>query len=315
MPASTATAPGKIILFGEHAVVYDRPAIAVPVFKVSARAVVTPGIGAPPGQINILAQDIGIEAEINDLLQADPIRKVIEILLAELQIDRPPAFNLQISSTIPIAAGMGSGAAVSVAIIRVISGFLGYTLADEVVSKLAYEVERLHHGTPSGIDNSVVTYGKPIFFVRQQPIEQLQVGEELNFVIADTGIASPTAIAVRDLKQAWLAEQRTYDKLFDEIADIVNQARKTIAIGNGKELGRLLDKNHEILSYLGVSSPELNNLCVVAREAGALGAKLSGAGRGGNMIAIVDSTNVEEISHALTASGAKRTIITSINAD
>ena len=109
--------------------------------------------------------------------------------------------------------------------------------------------------------------------------------------------------------------KNTYERIFDEIESIVKQARKLISKGNGRELGKLLDENHEVLNRLGVSSTKLNNLCDVARRAGALGAKLSGAGRGGNVIAIVDSTNVEEVSLALRTSGAVRTLITSIDAD
>jgi mevalonate kinase len=90
----------------------------------------------------------------------------VALVIRALEIQRLPACKIRITSTIPVAAGLGSGAAVAVALIRALGGFLGHPLQDEQVSDLAYEIERIHHGTPSGIDNSVVTYAKPIFLLR-----------------------------------------------------------------------------------------------------------------------------------------------------
>ena len=109
MPAISATAPGKIILFGEHAVVYGRPAIAVPVQQVRARVVVTARPRGQPGEVRVLAPDIGLDARLADLSENQPLAKVIRSVLSALGISFPPACTVRVTSTIPVAAGMGSG--------------------------------------------------------------------------------------------------------------------------------------------------------------------------------------------------------------
>jgi mevalonate kinase len=312
MPAFTATAPGKIILFGEHAVVYDRPAIAVPVMQVRARAVVMPDPRAPAGRIRLQAPDIDLEADFADLPAHHPLVCALKGVFSELGIQQPPACTLRVTSTIPIAAGMGSGAAVSVAVIRALAAFLGHALPAERVSALAYEVEKLHHGTPSGIDNTVVTYGAPVIYQRGRPIEFLQVGAAFMLMIADTGIASPTSVAVGDVRRAWEKQPAYYEALFDQIAGIVRTAREVIENGDPRDLGPLMDDNQDCLARMDVSSPELDRLVAAARRVGALGAKLSGAGRGGNLIALVTPQTAEQVAAALQARGAVRTILVGV---
>jgi mevalonate kinase len=312
MPAFTATAPGKIILFGEHAVVYGRPAIAMPVSQVRARAVVSADPLAPSGKVRVLAPDIGLEADLVDLPDSQPLRRALDLTLAELGLSRSPACTVRVSSTIPPAAGLGSGAAVSVAVIRAFAAFLGRQLPDERVSAVAFEVEKLHHGTPSGVDNTVVTYARPVYFVRGQPIETLQVPAVLHFVIGDTGVSSPTAIAVGDVRKAWQADPSQYERLFEAVGELVQQARAAIETGRSQRLGALMDENQSLLAEMGVSSPELERLSAAARAAGALGAKLSGGGRGGNMIALVAAEQSQPVADALRSAGATRTIETEV---
>ncbi|MBN1148999.1 MAG: hypothetical protein JXA78_17205, partial [Anaerolineales bacterium] len=142
MPAIYATAPGKVILFGEHAVVYGRPAIAAPLNQLKARAAVSADPRAAPGTLRIQAPDVNLDALLDELPADHPLARAVSCVLAELGIQRPPACKLRITSSIPLAAGLGSGAAVSVAIIRALSAFLGRPLPAERVSALAYEVEK-----------------------------------------------------------------------------------------------------------------------------------------------------------------------------
>ena len=313
MPAFLAKAPGKIILFGEHAVVYGRPAIAVPVKQVQVEAIVRADPRGTAGNIRIQAPNVNLDANLADLPEDHPLARAIQGVIASLGIDRLPACTLRITSTIPVAAGLGSGAAVSVAAIRAVSAFLGRPLPDERVSALAYEVEKLHHGTPSGIDNTVVTYARPVYFVRGQPVETFAVPVPFTIVIGDTGISSPTSIAVGDLRQDWQADPARYEPVFDAVGQIAIQARQAIARGRPEVLGPLMDQNHAWLCEMGVSSPELDRLVAAARKAGALGSKLSGGGRGGNMIAIASPQKAPEIAQALEENGAKRTIITDVS--
>jgi mevalonate kinase len=314
MPAISATAPGKIILFGEHAVVYGRPAIAVPVQQVRARVVVTAEPRGQPGEVRVLAPDIGLDVRLADLSENQPLAKVIQSVLSALGISFSPACMVRVTSTIPVAAGMGSGAAVSVAALRAFSTFLGHPLPAEQVSDLAYEVEKLYHGTPSGIDNTVITYAIPVVFVRSQPIQLLRVERPFTVVIADTGVRSPTSVVVGDLRRLWQADPQLYESLFDAAGRIALSAQQAIENGRPETLGPLMDENHHLLGEMGVSSLELDRLVQAARSAGALGAKLSGAGRGGNMIALASPATAPSIAQALQSSGAVRTIITQIEA-
>jgi mevalonate kinase len=313
MPAITATAPGKAILVGEHAVVYNRPAIAVPVSQVQAKAAVFAEIRGQPGEVRVEAPDIRLSARLDDLPPTHAIVRLFGLLARELAIQRFPALRLQVTSTIPIAAGLGSGAAVSVAILRALSAFVGHPLPNERISALVFEQEKLFHGTPSGIDNTVITYAQPIFFIKGQPFSLLAVSAPLTLVISDTGIRSPTAAAVSGVRERWQRESAAYENLFDQIAEIACQARNCVESGDIRALGPMLDANHWLLQQIGVSHPQLDRLVDAARQAGAWGAKLSGGGLGGNMIALVDPAGAEAVAAALVSAGAVRTWITQIH--
>lgn len=310
MPAFRSTAPGKIILFGEHAVVYGRPAIAAPVSQVQAQVTVAAAPRQPAGEILIQAPDVGLRARLADLPTDHPLRRAVEETQRALGVARLPACTLHIASTIPVASGLGSGAAVSVALVRALAAFLGHSLPDEQVSALAFEVEKLHHGTPSGVDNTVITYACPVYFVRGQPIERLRLAAPFTLAIGDTGIASPTALAVGDLRRAWQVDPARYEPLFDAAGEIARAARRALEAGTPEACGPLMDENHRLLQGMGVSCPELDILVSAARAAGALGAKLSGGGRGGNMIALAPAALTPAIIAALLAAGARRAFAT-----
>jgi len=307
-----ATAPGKIILFGEHAVVYGRPAIAVPVADVQAKAVLQPA-DAGAG-FRIIAPDLEREYLLAQAESDDPLAAVIQATLHRLNQSAPPDVKLHISSTIPLGRGLGSGAAISTAIVRVLAKFFKQPLAPAEVSALVYEVEKLYHGTPSGIDNTVVAFEQPVYFVKGRPIQQMRVSQPLTFVVGDTGIVAPTHIVVGDLRRRWQADPERYEGYFDEIGVIAGQARMAIEEGAAgiPAIGRLMAENQELLSTLGVSLPELERLIKAAYQAGALGAKLSGAGWGGNMIALAWPDTAPAVAAALTQAGAVQVIITEV---
>ena len=304
-----ATAPGKIILFGEHAVVYGRPALAVPVTQV--RASVEISDLARKG-IWIDAPDINLNAELNTLSSDHPLAAAIHNLLFSLGIDPFPSLYITINSTIPVASGLGSGAAVTVALIRALSDHLGRRITDEEVNAIAFEIEKVHHGTPSGIDNTVVTYARPVYFVKGQPLETLKVGRPFTMIIGDTGLPAPTRESVGDVRKLWEADRIKWESVFDKAGEIARKAREKIESGELVDLGRLMDQNHALLQEMTVSSSELDKLVQAARKAGALGAKLSGGGRGGNMIALVNPGTAEIVARSLKDAGAKRTITTSV---
>jgi mevalonate kinase len=311
MKTIKATAPGKIILFGEHAVVYGRPAIAVPVADVQARVILEPTPGA---EFRIIAADLGQDYLLAQAEPEDPLATMVQSTLRRLHQPEPPQATLHLSSSIPLGRGLGSGAAISTAIGRALAEFFGQPLAPAEVSALVYEVEKLYHGTPSGIDNTVIAYEQPVYFVKGQPIQRMRVGQPLTLVVGDTGIVVPTHTVVGEVRRRWQADPELYEGYFDEIETIVDQAR--VAIEKGvmglPAIGRLMDENQGLLESLGVSSPELERLISAARQAGALGAKLSGAGWGGNMIALTWPHTASAIAQALTKVGAVQVITTEV---
>ena len=299
-PLATGHAPGKIILFGEHAVVYGRAAIAAPIPQRQAHAEIFPSD-------RCLLQAVDLNQTI-DLAQApddDPFALIVRLVCAELGRPLPP-WRIVVRSEIPIASGLGSGAAISTAIARAMLAAFHVDLALDRLNTLVFEVEKLHHGTPSGIDNTVVVYGQPVWFVQGRPPEPFAVGESLHFLVADTGIASPTKVTVGDVRRGRQADPARYETLFDRIHDITKGAKAAIKAGDVTALGPAMNENQALLAALDVSSPALERLCTAARDAGALGAKLSGGGRGGNMIALVEPENGAGVKQALERAGAKR---------
>lgn len=318
MPSYSASAPGKTILFGEHAVVYNHPAIAAPIKQVRAKVYITPNPLGKTGCLMISAPDIGLHGALDSLDKSNPIRSIIENVRAELNITHFPSAHIRIKSTIPIAAGLGSGAAISVALIRALATYLGHQIPEELVSALTFEVEKIHHGTPSGIDNTVITYAQPIYFCKYSALpekrnfELLVVGSPITLVIADSGITSPTAQAVAGVRQRWQATPHIYDEIFNSIHKIVDLARQAIELGNTRVLGPLMNQNQVQLQAIKVSNHQLDHLINAALGAGAEGAKLSGAGCGGNLIALASADTAPAISQALLDAGAVNTITTTI---
>lgn len=312
MPIIQATAPGKIILFGEHAVVYGHPAIAAPVTQVRATATVQPNPGAG---IHLVLPDLGRMQSLLEAAADDALALAIHLVQKAADLPDLPEFSLAVTSTIPIASGLGSGAAVTAAAVRALALFLNRPdlAQNEQVSTLTYEVERIHHGTPSGIDNTVVSYEQPVYFVRQQPhnrIEPFAVQTPLRFLVGDTGVGSPTKLAVGDVRRQWEQSPAKFNTLFAGCGRIADLARVAIEQGQLIRLGELMGENHALLQEMTVSSVALDKLVAAACEAGALGAKLSGGGRGGNMIALVDENREVQVRDALLQAGARQVITT-----
>jgi mevalonate kinase len=307
---TTATAPGKIILVGEHAVVYGRPAIAAPVWQTVATAAIQPA--ALGSGCTLHATDIDLEFRLAEASKQEPLAVVTRLALAHLNLATEPDWRVELRSEIPIASGLGSGAALSTAMVRAIFAHHGHAADPAVVSALVYESERFYHGTPSGIDNTVVAYGQPIWFVRGEAVQVFSPTTPLTIAIADSGIRSPTKETVGDVRQAWQREPARSEAIFDAIAAVVLRARQAMEAGDLAAFGQCLDENHALLEVLGVSSPPLQMLIDAARRGGALGAKLSGGGRGGNVIALVDEGCVDAVCDAFYAAGAHRVIVTRI---
>jgi len=259
----------------------------------------------------IEAVDLGTIVRLPGAPESDPLAATARLVLASLGVGVPDAW-CTIHSTIPIAGGLGSGAAVATALVRALTAYHGRRLATARVSDLVFEVEKIHHGTPSGIDNTVVAYEQPVLFEKGRPIERLGVRAPLALLIGDTGVASSTREAIDAVRRSWQRDRARYERLFTKVGEVVEAARDAVESGDSPTLGHLMDQNQELLVQMGVSSPELDRLVAAARGSGALGAKLAGAGLGGNMVALATGETADQVAAALHAAGAAGIIATCV---
>ncbi len=305
-----ATAPGKIILVGEHAVVYGQPAIAVPVWELVATATITDG--APGHGCTLVARDLDLTLRLATAAADEPLALVTRLTLETLGVDPDPDWQIELTSQLPIASGLGSGAALSSALVKAIYAHVGHVVTPTQVSSLVYASEQLYHGTPSGIDNTVIAYGLPLWFIKGATPLAFTPGGSFTIAIADSGIRAPTKETVGDVRQGWQRAPQQYEQWFAEIGEVVSAARQAIATGDQKQLGALFNHNQQLLEQLGVSSTPLAKLIAAARTAGAVGAKLSGGGRGGNVIALATPQTIAAVCAALYAAGAQQVIVTTL---
>lgn len=343
LPIVQATAPGKVILVGEHAVVYGHPAIAVPVRQTVATATVTAGTGTPgtgnaPG-LTLVAADIdrvwhldAWPAWVDHALAtyaAEDIPEHAPLILVAYRTLRalgyavspcavPPSWQVTLTSQIPIAGGLGSGAALCAALARALWQMAQAEtprLSDpdpEQISQIVFAAEQIYHGTPSGIDNTVVSYDRPVWFRKGAPPQVFTPAAPFILAIADSGTPGSTRATVAHVRQLHQANPARIDAMFAQIANLVQAAKTALEAGAPAKLGAIFDANHAHLQQLEVSTPALDRLVAAARAAGAGGAKLSGGGGGGNLIALVTEQNAQAVARALSAAGAPRVILTRV---
>ena len=307
------SAPGKAILFGEHAVVYGRPAIAVPLSQIRAYAAVK----KTDKPLTVIAKDIDrppLYWRDIDLASTDPIERMTANVCELLRASKIEG-EICLRSHIPIARGLGSGAAVSAVLARALAALVGCELSQDDTNGLVYEVEKLHHGTPSGIDNTVVVYEKPVYFVKDRRIEFVHIQQPMHLVLADTGIPALTRETVADVRHLHSQHRKRTEAVFDAIGSIAESARDLIENGNPAGLGELMTENHKLLQSLNVSSTALDGLVAAALKAGACGAKLSGGGRGGFIIALVEEGASPSVRGGLLAAGAKQVYTTALGGE
>jgi mevalonate kinase len=239
---------------------------------------------------------------------------VARATLDALGFREDPDWQIELSSEIPIAGGLGSGAALNAALVRALYAQAGQNPDPAQVSRLVFLGEQIYHGTPSGIDNTVVAYGQPVWFVKGTSPTVFTPSRPFTLVIADSGVPSPTHETVSGVRRRRDAEPERYEGWFDAIGALVWQARRVMEAGQSDELGPIFDRNHALLQQIGVSTPLLDRLVDTARGAGALGAKLSGGGGGGNIIALIERGNAAQVTGALEAAGAVRVVVTTAGA-
>ncbi|MEW6268954.1 MAG: mevalonate kinase, partial [Thermodesulfobacteriota bacterium] len=266
---------GKVILLGEHVVVHGQPAIVASVER-GVRVTVVP---RPAGEVGVA------------LAAADERLQAAAELAARLCGVGRAGFQLEVEGDLPVAMGLGSSAALAVAVLRALSASAGRELGDAQLASSAHEIERLFHGTPSGVDSTAAAHGGVLWFEsgrrgeapRQEAIE---LPEPLPLLVLLSRTPHTTATTVGGLRERAAASPEVYQPVFAAVGALVASARRALEDGDRARLGELMTMNHGLLRACGVSTPELDAIVDAALGAGALGAKLTGAGGGGAVIAL-----------------------------
>src|SRR5690606_37181205 len=212
--------------------------------------------------------------------------------------------RIEVFPEAPRGMGLGGSAAMAVAIVRALDKHFKLGLSDDEVNRLAFESEKVAHGSPSGLDNTLATYARALVYRPGEPplIEPLNIREPIPAVIGMTGYEGLTAKTVGRVREAWQQDRKLYERIFDQIDALVLRGVQAIQDNDLGTLGELMNVCHGMLNALQVSTPELEELVNVAREAGALGAKLTGGGGGGSIIAICESDTAPVV-NAIRAAG------------
>ena len=296
-----ASGYGKVILIGEHAVVFGSHAIAAPINLAMQAKVWDSDNG-----IHLLIPRWGVEEKIHKGVEHKySIYKSLDMILENLHLQNR-SMKIEVIPHVPRAMGLGGSAALAVAIIRALDKHYKLKLSNEEINHLAYESEKLVHGNASGIDNTMATYGKFILFKKGDPPEMkdVKIKHLIPIVVGLSGVESLTAKMVAKVHDAWNNNKSLYNRIFSEINDLALETAKVIEKHNLKQLGELMNVNQGLLNALQVSSQELEELIDIARRNGALGAKLTGAGGGGAIIAISsDLDEAQYIASAIKKSG------------
>jgi len=283
---------GKVILFGEHFVVHGVAGI-VSAIDSSTGAIVTKGKnGLVVKDDRKTAKGYSEEKRLQQI-------ESIERMLTAMDLDPKTPLDIWIGGSLPGFSGLGASAASSVAIARAINEDFSLNLSNERINQIAYEAEIAYAGNPSGIDNTAATYGGLMWFKKnpsggQDLVERLKTQTPIEIVICSTGKVANTKAMVEGVAERKKANPTKYDPLFNQAGDLAIAGRNALEAGNLEEVGRLMNENHRILQEIGVSSVDLDHLVDVARKQGAIGAKLTGGGGGGCMVALTPGKDLQE---------------------
>jgi len=292
---------GKAILFNEHFVVYGIPSIVSAIGKHTVA--------------KVESYDKK-ELKLEDLRKATPSYKEDKIdqqkdslkrIFKKMNIDiAKNGLKISLEGNLYCASGIGASAASCVAIARALSEYFDMNLSDEEINDIAYEGEMGYHGTPSGVDNTASTFGGLIWFQKEQTnvIEKILMRNPVEIVIGNTGKVANTVAAVEGVRKRKEKNPEKYDEIFKRAENITYLAKRALQENDLKEIGKLMNENHKLLQQIEVSSRELDFLVNVARNQGALGAKLTGGGLGGNMIALTPGKELQDnVANAIEKEG------------
>jgi hydroxymethylglutaryl-CoA reductase len=293
-----SSACGKVILLGEHAVVYGQPAFAVPL-PLAIESSATSSAGGHQLIIDAWKYHVPLTADAKGFAGA------LYAVLIKLGLARQPT-EVSLFPHVPPGMGLGSSAALAVAAIRAIGRAYALGLDDKTINALAYDCEVAAHGSPSGVDNTVATYGRPLRFQRGRDpaMTFIDLPVTLPLVIGLSSQAGSTASTVADVRARRERDPARHDRMFAEIGTLTDAAVQAATAGDWVKLGEAMNICHGFLNALGLSTPELETLVHTARRAGATGAKLTGGGGGGAIVAVTaDKAGQDAVVRALVDDG------------
>ena len=270
---------GKVILSGEHAVVFGQPAIACPI-ETGVRTIVRV---AKDGRWRVV---IPAWNRFRGRSGEDLLLRGLHGMLKEMRL--PVPLHVEIHPRLPGASGFGISAAVAVSVVEACSRMFGITLEIDQVRALSFQSECSVHGSASGVDNAVIACGVPIVF-HEGIVERLRIKGRLHLVIVHSGFAASTASAIERVADRRERSPVSTEHLFQQIGELTRMARGAIESGQGQALGRILTDNHALLAELGVTHPVSDALVLEMLERGALGAKMSGGGCGGVVVGLAET--------------------------
>ncbi len=281
---------GKVILFGEHGVVHGRPALALAVQRGAEVSAVPAESG--PTRLHIAPWNVEIDTGSEPNLGREPLQKALNIARALY----PDNVELTLHATmrLPSGAGMGSSAALGVAVLRAMDEARGITRSNDEIYQRSLDWERVFHGNPSGVDNAMAAHGGMAVFRKGQPLTRIVPRHPLRIVAGFSGESSGTKEMVESVARQFEKDPVRVGKIFDGMEAIVNNGKLALEQGELKSLGQLMTLNHRLLSSLMLSTMLLEDMIAAAEKAGALGAKVTGAGGGGCMIALVDTDETRD---------------------
>jgi len=305
-----ASAPAKVILFGEHFVVYGEPAIVMAIDKRAyAKSELRQDKRLHLHSVNLnlagyfengflkVQQGDAKEAKLKFEPLKLAVEKVLEIYGENVGLD------VEVNSTVPVAAGLGSSAAVAAAVTAAVGALLKVAMSKESVFRISYEAEKIVHGTPSEVDPAVSTFGGTLLFQMDTGFRPLDVKADVPLVVGYTGVKRSTRVQVAKVRDVRNKYSRVIDHMMKAAREIVLGAIVALRDGDLETLGDLMNINHALLCGLGISDESLEWLINAARKAGALGAKLTGAGGGGCMIALAENERLKQVLEAIQMAG------------
>jgi len=292
---------GKAILFNEHFVVYGVPAIVSAIGKYTVAKIEPIGKSGWTLNDNRKATPRYKEDKLDQ--QKDSINNIIKKMGVDLS---KKGVDITLEGNLYCASGIGASAASCVAIARALSDHYQLNLSDEEINEVAYEGELAYHGTPSGIDNTASTFGGLIWYEKKDPMvmDKIRISAPVEIVMGNTGKVANTTTAVAGVRERKEKNPDKYKDIFDRAENIAYLAKDALIDEDYKELGKLMNENHKLLQQIEVSSKELDFLVKLARDHGALGAKLTGGGLGGNMIALTPGKDLQDnVANAMEKEG------------